>query len=273
MSYDVHVAENPTNLEQNYWAAYLASLHPIVAHPDSYYRSQLYTEKTGINPLVKAAAPLLSLLGQLNNQQLLINEEFFPYLEHEFKAFITQSSQQNYDKEVLQMAYHMLRSAFFEAEQHTDEDVIEVKATSSQTQLDFFTLYEQLRETLALELLELGYLLISLGYRGKYRNVADGKNQLDSLSKHLYEYIREQRGEFSKTLSINEKPSKIQLITKPNLATHFKLGLVTLAGTMILLYCSFNLVLDLSTAPTYKELQQLQQTLTNNSTLFSAGAN
>lgn len=272
MSYDVHVADNPLNVEQSYWSAYLASLNPIAIHPGSYYRSQLYTEKTGINPLVTAAAPLLSLLGKLYTQQLLITEEFLTYIEHEFKAFLTQSSQQNYNKDILQMAYQMLRAAFVEAEQQTGEEVIEIHSPQQKTQIDFFTLYEQLRETMALDLLELGYLLISLGYRGKYGSLTDGKNQLEILYKHLYAYIRAQRGEFSRTLAVDELQLKSQAQVKPTLQLSFKFGLLALASVLTLLYGSFNYVLDLSTTPTYKELQHLQRILIADSEPLLAGA-
>jgi type VI protein secretion system component VasF len=263
-AFEVHVADNPFSLEQSLWSEYLSVLNPIAVQATSYYRSQIYTEKTGINPLVKAASPLLSLLGKVNAQQLRFDEEFIIYLEHEFKALISESLQLNFDKDLVQMAYCMLQAAFLEAEEQTEEDVIEVKAATAH--IDFFSLFEQKHESLPLDLLELGYLLISLGYKGKYRNLPDGKLQLDTLSKRLYEYIRLQRGEYSKTLAL---PNPEALPFKPAVAS-FSLRSIFIVtfSVLAILYMSFNYVLELSAAPTYQELQRIQQVLTGSHEQF-----
>lgn len=269
-SFDVHVADIPLNVAHNYWSDYLAALAPIVAPSSSYYRSQLYTEKTGVNPLVEAAAPLLRLLSQINTQQLQITEEFMVYLEHEFKAFITQGSQQNYAKETLQMAYHMLNAAFLEAEQQIGDEVIEIMAATKQKKLDFFGLIEQLQETMPIDLLELGYLIISLGYTGKFRSLPDGKLQLESLRKELYQQIREQRGEFSKILSIDEQPKAISAnLVKQTHTLMLKTTTFITLTTLVLLCISFNYVLGLATAPTYQEIQRIQQTLAGSNEPFA----
>ncbi|MDF2867365.1 MAG: hypothetical protein K0S11_835 [Gammaproteobacteria bacterium] len=260
--FDVHVADVPLNLAHSYWSDYLAALAPIATPSSSYYRSQLYTEKTGINPLVVAAAPLLCLLSRINTHQLQITAEFRIYLEHEFKAFLTQGSQQNYNKEALQMAYHMLNAAFLEAEQQLGDEVIEIMAPTQQNKLDFFGLIEQLQATMPIDLLELGYLIISLGYTGKYRSLPDGKLQLESLRKQLYQQIREQRGEFSKNLSIDEQPKIIMTnLAKQTHSLMLKMTMVTTLTSLTLLCLSFNYVLGLAATPTYQEIQRIQQTL------------
>ncbi len=89
--FEVHVADNPFSLKQSLWSECLSALNPIAVQASSYYRSQVYTEKTGVNPLVKAAAPLLSLLGRVNAKQLHFDAEFKFKLEHEFKALLCES--------------------------------------------------------------------------------------------------------------------------------------------------------------------------------------
>lgn len=259
--YDVHVAEEPLSMAYSYWSDYLATLAPITTDSTSYYRSQLYTEKTGINPLVTAAAPLLNLLSKINTHQLQITSEFSHILEHEFKAFITFGSQQNYDSEILQMAYHMLHAAFLEAEQQTGDEVIEVSPSDSKKKLDFFTLIEQLQDTMPLDLLELGYLILSLGYTGKYRSIPDGKTKLELLRKQLYQQIRKQRGDFSRTLGIDEQPVDLTTGTKQTHAAIFNSIIVATLSILLMLGISLNYVLSLAATPTFQEVQQIQQTL------------
>jgi|GEM_PF-2070003 len=269
-SFDVHVADASFNTTYNYWSDYLAALAPVTTQSTSYYRSQLYTEKTGVNPLVRAASPLLSLLSRLNTQQIHLTDEFSGYLEHEFKAFLTLGSQQNYEKEVLQMAYHMLNAAFLEAEQHTGEEVIEIIPPSKYNKLDFFALIEQLPETMPLDLLELGYLILSLGYTGKYRSQPEGKSQLEALRKQLYQQIRDRRGEYSKILSLDEQQTATTTsLTKQAHASMLKLTTGTTLSFLVLLLASFNYVLDLATTPTYQELQRIQQTLAGSNESFA----
>lgn len=260
-SYNMHLADNLIHLSQSFLPESSAVLAPMAAPSATYYRSQVYTEKAGVNPLVKAAAPLLSLLARLNTARLPIIADFSDYLEHEFKAFITQSSQQTYNKEILQMAYYMLQAAFVEAEQQLINEGSEITESDQTAYSDFFSLFEQFQETLPIDLLELGYLLVNLGYRGKYRSLPDGNYQLELLRKQLYQLIREQRGEFSKTLAITENTADVKASPRSSALTKPKLIIVTTFSFLTLLYLTFNLISGLTAEPTYKELQQIQQGL------------
>ncbi|MBL1262035.1 MAG: type IVB secretion system protein IcmH/DotU [Thiotrichaceae bacterium] len=67
----------------------------------------------------------------------------------------------------------------------------------------FFLILDRMRSSPAenIEILELMYICISLGYEGKYRVVNRGRDALEQLRDELFHIIRTHRGEYERSLS------------------------------------------------------------------------
>lgn len=76
----------------------------------------------------------------------------------------------------------------------------------------FFLLLEKLSRNPAkyLDLLELMYLCLSLGFEGKYRVLSRGLVELDAIRDSLYRQIRSLRGDEQASLSPNWEPKQVQ---------------------------------------------------------------
>jgi type VI secretion system protein ImpK len=68
-----------------------------------------------------------------------------------------------------------------------------------------FLILDRLRQSPAenIEIIELFYICLSLGFEGKYRLTDRGKDQLDQLREELYAIIRRYRGDYERNLSAN----------------------------------------------------------------------
>ncbi len=67
----------------------------------------------------------------------------------------------------------------------------------------FFLILDRMRESPAenLDILELMYICISLGFEGKYRVVHRGRDALEQMRDELFRIIRTHRGEYERSLS------------------------------------------------------------------------
>ncbi|MCF6324980.1 MAG: type IVB secretion system protein IcmH/DotU [Gammaproteobacteria bacterium] len=67
----------------------------------------------------------------------------------------------------------------------------------------FFLIIDRMRSSPAenIEILELMYICISLGYEGKYRVINRGRDALEQLRDELFHIIRTHRGEYERSLS------------------------------------------------------------------------
>jgi type VI secretion system protein ImpK len=97
----------------------------------------------------------------------------------------------------------------------------------------FFDLLTQLKKDAAvnLDLLELLYYCLTLGFEGKYRVLPRGASELTVLREDLYRVIRNNRGEFERTLSPHWEGAK---------AAHR--GLATLIPTWLVIVVALGLL-------------------------------
>lgn len=79
------------------------------------------------------------------------------------------------------------------------------------------------------ELLELGYLCLSLGFLGKYRIFEKGQNQLAHLKQKLYQAIRLERGDVDRALCLNPAPADAQKVNVVQRINWRKLLLMTIS--------------------------------------------
>jgi type VI secretion system protein ImpK len=104
-----------------------------------------------------------------------------------------------------------------------------------------------------IDLLELMYVCIALGFEGRYSVIEDGRAQLDALRNRLHGVIRRERGEFERDLSGHWKG--VQRVAKPlvrRLSAWLVLGVVALL--LFVLYLVFALVLASKSDPVFNAL-------------------
>ena len=185
----------------------------------SRYQSKAFNVNIAVNPLVAAAAPLLTLTSQLANQaHPPTTRELHDALCFEVKAMENKAHSLGYRPQVI-LAMRYLVCALID----------EVIATSSwgsnsdwpshsllQTFHNepwggdrFFVILERSSEDPAtyIDLLELGYICLSLGYRGKYA-AQEQMHDLALVIDQLYDIIRHERGEVSRRLLVAPSGNK-----------------------------------------------------------------
>jgi type VI secretion system protein ImpK len=119
----------------------------------------------------------------------------------------------------------------------------------------FFQLLEKAMEDPRrnIDLLELMYVCIALGFQGRYSVMDNGRQQLDALRDRLHEVIRRERGEYERDLS--GKWRGVQRVAKP-LVRRLSVWLVLAAVALLLfvLYLVFALVLAAKSDPVFNTL-------------------
>lgn len=89
-----------------------SSAQSVKAEVQPYYRSRLFTVHTGLNPLITAAAPLLTMLTSLQDPQQKIDlDEFQITLNHELKAFESSTRLEHYEQHSIMLARYILASS------------------------------------------------------------------------------------------------------------------------------------------------------------------
>lgn len=234
-------------------------------------RIMTHNQKAGLNPLVDAAGYLFSVLGKLKQlksyrrlstlQHELIQEintfqenvkncgynvEYIVVCRYvvcaTFDDIIANSSwgsQGNWDS-------HSLLSAFNQDTQHQDK---------------FFTIMERtIKEpALYIDLMELMYLCLSMGYKGQYRSTEHSQYQLEQITNNLYKHIRAYRGSFSKTLSPTPiKTTKNAAKQAAKNKTSVLFIMVVTACVIMAIFIGLGYLMDVISNEAYKNIAQIQ---------------
>lgn len=183
----------------------------------SYYRSKAFTTTTGINQLICAADPLLMFISRIHKIAFSPDPALLQkHLCHEIKAFENKAQTLGYHTQIILAARYILCALIDEIILasnfghewpkhalinyfHRDHQEISVEADR------FFLILERSLHDPAvhLDLLELLYLCLKFGYEGKYRLIERSHFELRSITDNLYQCIRQQRNDFSKSLLIS----------------------------------------------------------------------
>src|SRR5579862_4954141 len=234
--------------------------HTAKHHPNS-----------GINPIVDAASRLFSILGKLHTiQENSDLEKLQKELISEIRLFQDTVSQEQYDTEYVILCRYILCASFDDiiphtawASQHEWEDLSLLKFFNADTQHQnmFFIILERVLKEPAhhIDVMELIYICLSLGYKGQYRGSEDSQLQLEQLSNTLYKHIRAQRGNFSKTLSSNTSK-----IFKSTTSKHSFLFIVFATACLIMLvFVGLDYLMDAISNEAYKNISLLQESTAN----------
>jgi type VI secretion system protein ImpK len=178
----------------------------------------LHHPKAGLNPIADAAAHLFSIMGRLKQLKSYRHlSKLQQELIQEIQNFQNTAKAQGYSSEHILVSRYALCATF--------DDLIQNTPWGSQGQWEshsllatfhpdtaspdrFFIILERLikEPALYIDILELMYICLSLGFEGPYRSTIAHPEpfhyfQFEKIIQGLYQQIRAYRGDFQKNLS------------------------------------------------------------------------
>jgi type VI secretion system protein ImpK len=221
---------------------------------------------SGINPLVSAAASLVALPTQL---LAMVSHHDVAGLRtqvlEEVKAFEDKARVMGIDPEVTYTSRYVLCAFIDEAVLNTiwgsnsswaNQSLLSTLHNETSGGETFFVILDRLlRDPNAnLDLLELMFICISLGFKGRYGVMDRGQEKLEELRNIVFEHIRRRRGEFPQELSPHWQN---QLSQRTSLRNYVPLWVVVaVAGALLLaIFIGFTMVLDETSDPVQEALE------------------
>ncbi len=173
-------------------------------------QSQAFSTSIAVNPLVAAAMPLLSRIANIEHISSSIEPiQLSQNLQHEIKAFENAAHKNGYQSQLILAARYVLCTVLDELIEgahpklnwHT-QALLHYFQSETYGGERFFIILERSFEDPALyiDLLELGYICLSLGFKGKYKDPIQ-QQALGIFTDQLYQFIETQRGEHAPTLT------------------------------------------------------------------------
>jgi len=171
------------------------------------------TLRPGLNPLEKSASVLLNLLSQIRNTSSHPNPtDLHKQLAEEIQKFEATAQREDIAPETIFIARYALCSTIDEFVMSTpwgsasiwnQQSLLSMFHKETHGGERFFQMLKKLSQDPArnINLLELLYICLALGFQGRYRVSRDGSNELAAIREDLYQTIRRQRDEIEPALS------------------------------------------------------------------------
>jgi len=221
------------------------------------------------NKLLEASRTLLSIISQLKqNSKLYDAEKLRKHLLNEIDLFQTNAKNALYDFETILVGRYILSVSLDEIinkttwgkESHWQEHTLlnELKHDIADDDR-FFLILEKICHSpnKFVDLIELMYICLSLGYEGKFTGA---HNCLQQIVDYVYKTIQIQRVDFEQRLS----PSLTKNVSAPSQKTKKNfVSLTTVAVTMLFIafiYLSLNTFLTIFSSPVNQQLDTITNT-------------
>ena len=232
--------------------------------------SAYFNTSNGLNPLINAASTLIAVFEK--TRQSLSHPDvggLHQRLVDEIKLFENKANETGMRPEIVLSARYSLCAALDEMVLNTpwgsesawpQRTLLSLFHNETSGGEKFFQLLERMREQPAenLHILELMYVLLSLGFEGKYRVIQRGRDSIELLRDELFTSIRQQRGDYERSLS----PSWQGLGKTRNSLAHY-LPIWVAAGiigvVLLLAYSGFRVWLYDSSIPVVEKLDEIAQ--------------
>lgn len=167
----------------------------------------------GLNPLVNAASTLIAVYEK--TRQSVKHPDvggLHQRLVNEIKAFEARARDQGIRQEIILSARYLMCSVLDEAVLNTpwgsesawaQRTLLTVFHSETSGGEKSFLILDRMRQAPAdnLDIIELFYICLSLGFEGKYRLINRGRDALDQIKEDLFAIIRRQRGEYERALA------------------------------------------------------------------------
>lgn len=265
--------ENNSPSSQTEGDTNIATLQSFTAASQLLLPSRIVTHNTkaGLNPLVDAAGYLFSVLGKLKNlksyrrlntlQQELIQE---------INSFQEAVKNNGYNVEYVIVCRYVICATFDDIISNTSwgsqgiwdsHSLLAAFNQDTQHQDKFFTIMERAvkEPALYIDLMELMYLCLSMGYKGQYRSTEHSQYQLEQITNNLYKHIRAYRGNFSKTLSPTPLKTAKKTTSKIKNKTSLIFIFVVTACVIMAIFIGLGYLMDVISNEAYKNIAQIQQ--------------
>ena len=227
--------------------------------------------KAGVNPLVDATAYLFSVLGKLKHlpsyRQL---NKLQKELIQEINTFQETIKHHGFNAEYIIICRYILCATFDDILANTtwgglgqwDSHCLLAAFNQDMHHQDkFFTILERaLKEpALYIDLMELLYICLSMGYKGHYRSTEHNQYQLEQITNNLYKHIRAYRGSFSKSLSPAPlKTPKSTAKTMPQNKSSLIFIFFATACIVMTIFVSLGYLMDAISNEAYKNITQIE---------------
>ena len=198
--------QTPSYMQQPPSSGYSRSQHAD-------FGSAQFQTTCGLNPLVNASAMLIAVFTKTRQTVTHPNVGgLHQQLVSEIKLFETRSKEAGIKPEIVLAARYLLCTILDEAVLNTpwgaesawtQRTLLSVFHNETEGGEKFFIILDRMRQSPAenIDILELMYIFLSLGYEGKYRVLHRGRDLLEQLRDELFQIIRRHRGEYERTLS------------------------------------------------------------------------
>lgn len=239
-------------------------------------KAYTHDPKAGINPLVDSAAYLFSIIGKL---KLIKPPAQFSKLQadliQEMDAYLELIKVHGYNAEYVIVCRFILCATFDDLISHTrwgehgNWDPYSLLAAYKQDmhhQDKFFAIMERIIKSpdLYIEMMELMYLCLSLGYKGHYRTTEHSIYQLDQMTNNLFKHIQAYRGGVNKTLSpIPLLPPKTTSLEAMQKNSSLVLIFINTACVIMTIFISLGYLMDVISNEAYKNITQIQSPFTH----------
>lgn len=230
--------------------------------------SAQFKTQYGLNPVVNAASMLIAVFYK--TRQTVSHQNvggLHQQLVAAIRSFEETAKQKNVSPEIVLAARYIICAALDEAVLHTPWGA--ESAWTQRTLLStfhnethggekFFLLLEKMKErpALNLDILEMMYIFLSLGFEGRYHLTPRGREMAEKIRDDLFQVIRTYRGEYERSLS----PSWQGLgKAKNTLANYVPMWVVAcvLAGVLVLTYSGFRYWLYSSTDQVAQQFDEI----------------
>lgn len=232
------------------------------------YGERLEIISTGVNQLVSAASSIIALPAQFFNT---ISHPDVAGLRRqvleEIKNFENKARMAGFSPEVIYTSRYVLCTFIDEAvlstlwgsdSLWTSQSLLSSLHNETSGGEKFFQILNNLLmdPNANLELLELMFICVSLGFKGQYSVIERGPEKLEELRNMVFEHIRRRRGEFPQELSPHWQSQSNQRVALRN---YIPLWVVVAVACAILLviFIGFTMVLGESADPVYQSLEKI----------------
>lgn len=223
----------------------------------------------GLNPVERAASSLIALLGKLfHTSQHSDPEGLRTRVIQEIKVFETNARMAGVSPESLFVARYVLCTAIDEAVLNTPwgsnsswvtQSLLVTFHKEASGGVRFFQLLKRMSEDPAgnLDLLELMYICLALGFQGKYRLIDSGLTRLEEIKEQLYRTIRQQRGDIERSLSPHWEGVKKASTSLVAYVPVWVFG-AGLGALLLLAYAAFSFTLSSDAEPAIEKLSAIR---------------
>ena len=221
-----------------------------------------------LNPLESAASALLAIISRLYNSPSHSSpEKLKQKLVEEIKSFNINAEKAGYERETISDARYALCTTIDEAVFNTpwgyqsgwgEHSLLSIFHQEVSGGDQFFHKLKDLGQNPSkhLDILELKYVCMALGFQGRYRIVDSGKEKLVQIRDWLGELIRKQRGSTEMLLSPHWKGVETQ---KKSLAKSIPLWVYLAVASALLLglFLGLHSMLNSKAEPVKREIVKL----------------